>query len=319
MASEAGGETCHRQPPGRRGSPIFRRLVSGRRPKMRNAMQFDPAALPLPPRDPFRLGELEVRPASNEIVAGGAVQRLRPLLMQLLLRLAAEPGQVVRRETLLAEAWPRRMVADEVLSRTIAELRTALGDEAKQARYIETLPKVGYRLIAPVSRQQPAPSRPEAAPHAAWPCSPRWPSPLAIAARLLARLARPTGPATTTSVRGSPTPCPLPPTCSSRSARGSRPTARAWPMRSARAALRAWWSARSTARSNPKSAARPKRCTSRPSSFPMASASPTGGGRTGNARSSSTTSPRVPSARSSTASRRRARASTSRPMAGASW
>src|SRR5688572_20513975 len=101
--------------------------------------------------EPFFLGELEVRPASNEIVSGGAVQRVRPLLMQLLLRLAAEPGEVVRRETLLAEAWPRRMVADEVLSRTIAELRSALGDEAKQARYIETLPKIGYRLIAPVT------------------------------------------------------------------------------------------------------------------------------------------------------------------------
>ena len=77
--------------------------------------------------------------------------RLRPLLVEIVLRLAAEPGEVVRRETLLEEVWPRRMVNDEVLSRAIAELRTALGDDARAARYIETLPKIGYRLAAPVA------------------------------------------------------------------------------------------------------------------------------------------------------------------------
>lgn len=101
-------------------------------------------------RPPFRLLDVEVRPASNEFVAGGAVSRVKPRLMDVLLRLAAAPGEVVARETLLAEAWPRRMVNDEVLSRVIADLRQALGDDAREARYIETLPKVGYRLIAPV-------------------------------------------------------------------------------------------------------------------------------------------------------------------------
>jgi DNA-binding winged helix-turn-helix (wHTH) protein/Tol biopolymer transport system component len=75
---------------------------------------------------------------------------LKPLLMAVLLRLAAAPQQVVRRETLLAEVWPRRMVNDDVLSRAIADLRTALGDDAREARFIETIPKLGYRLIAPV-------------------------------------------------------------------------------------------------------------------------------------------------------------------------
>ena len=67
-----------------------------------------------------------------------------------LLRLAADAGSAVNRETLLNEVWPRRMVNDEVLSRAIAELRTALGDDPKHPRYIETLPKIGYRLIASV-------------------------------------------------------------------------------------------------------------------------------------------------------------------------
>jgi Tol biopolymer transport system component/DNA-binding winged helix-turn-helix (wHTH) protein len=101
-------------------------------------------------RAPFRLGDLEIRPDSGEVRGPRGDLRLRPLLVEILLRLAAEPGAVVRRETLLQEAWPRRMVNDEVLSRAIAELRTALGDDARAARYIETLPKIGYRLVAQV-------------------------------------------------------------------------------------------------------------------------------------------------------------------------
>ena len=106
-------------------------------------------------RAPFRLGDLEIRPDSGEVRGPRGNVRLRPLLVDILVRLAAEPGAVVRRETLLEEAWSRRMVNDEVLSRAIAELRTALGDDARAARYIETLPKIGYRLVAPVTPAEP--------------------------------------------------------------------------------------------------------------------------------------------------------------------
>jgi Tol biopolymer transport system component/DNA-binding winged helix-turn-helix (wHTH) protein len=110
-------------------------------------------------RPPFTLGEIEVRPASNELVVARDVVRVKPRLMDVLLRLAASPGQVVTREALIADAWPRRMVNDEVLSRVIADLRGVLRDDAREARYIETLPKVGYRLIAPIGAPLPA-SRP---------------------------------------------------------------------------------------------------------------------------------------------------------------
>jgi DNA-binding winged helix-turn-helix (wHTH) protein len=125
-------------------------------------------------RAPFRLGDLEVRPESGEVIGPRGTVRLRPLLVEILVRLAAEPAEVVRRETLLEEVWPRRMVNDEVLSRAIAELRTALGDDARAARYVETLPKIGYRLAAPVAPvEATAPPKPTApsprAASAAWP------------------------------------------------------------------------------------------------------------------------------------------------------
>jgi DNA-binding winged helix-turn-helix (wHTH) protein/dipeptidyl aminopeptidase/acylaminoacyl peptidase len=124
---------------------------------------------------PFRLGDLEVLPASGELRTRRGLERLRPLLMDILLRLAAEPGTVVRRETLLEDVWPRRMVNDEVLSRAIAELRTALGDDARVSRYIETLPKLGYRLVASV---EPIGAPVESVPAAAQPmpiARRRWP------------------------------------------------------------------------------------------------------------------------------------------------
>ncbi len=104
---------------------------------------------------PFRLHDVDVHPASNEITAGGARLRLKPRQMEVLLRLAASPGQIVTRQMLLDDVWPRRMVNDDVLSRVIADLRDALGDDARGARYIETLPKVGYRLIAPLTAYSP--------------------------------------------------------------------------------------------------------------------------------------------------------------------
>jgi len=102
---------------------------------------------------PMRIGEFSVRADSNELHGPNGVVRLRPLLMQVLLRLAIEPGAAVTREQLINEVWPRKIVNDEVLSRAIAELRIALGDDSREPRYIETLPKIGYRLVATVSRE----------------------------------------------------------------------------------------------------------------------------------------------------------------------
>lgn len=99
----------------------------------------------------FRVGEFTVRPESNELVGPSGVLRLRPILMDLLVRLARDPGKPVSREALICDVWPRRMVNDEVLSRAVAELRTVLGDSTREPRYVETLPKIGYRLVAEIA------------------------------------------------------------------------------------------------------------------------------------------------------------------------
>ena len=134
----------------------------------------------------LRVGEFEVFPASHELSGPSGIQRVRPLIMAVLLRLAAEPGQLVSRERLLAEVWSRRMVNDEVLSRAIAELRTALGDDARQSRYIETLPKAGYRLVATVEPVGEAISAEEAVAAAHPDAGPRKSHPLLVGLAVLA-------------------------------------------------------------------------------------------------------------------------------------
>lgn len=96
----------------------------------------------------FRLGEWLVDAGNHELIAETGRVRLQPRQMQLLLRLVREPGTVLRREQLLEEVWEGRYVNDEALSRAIAELRQLLADDPRAPRYIETVPKLGYRLIA---------------------------------------------------------------------------------------------------------------------------------------------------------------------------
>ncbi len=110
------------------------------------------------PAHRLKIGDFTADPVSNELSGPAGTARLRPLIMDVLLRLAAARGEPVTRETLIDDVWPRRMVNDEVLSRAIAELRTLLDDDTKTPRYVETLPKIGYRLVATVSAEEPAAS-----------------------------------------------------------------------------------------------------------------------------------------------------------------
>jgi TolB-like protein/Flp pilus assembly protein TadD len=70
--------------------------------------------------------------------------------MDVLACLVGEPGRVVTKEELLTAVWGGAYVEEGALSQAIHSLRKALGDDARQPRYIQTIPKRGYRLLAPV-------------------------------------------------------------------------------------------------------------------------------------------------------------------------
>ncbi len=105
----------------------------------------------------FRLGEWVVRPSLNQLARGEGLVRLRPKVMDVLTELAAHAGQVISKEQILDAVWAKRFLGDTALSRAIFELREVLGDDPQHPSYIETIPKRGYRLIAPV---QPADATP---------------------------------------------------------------------------------------------------------------------------------------------------------------
>jgi len=73
--------------------------------------------------------------------------------MDVLVCLAEHAGAPVSKEELLQTVWPNTYVTNDVLKGAISDLRRALDDNARQPRVIETIPKRGYRLIAPVRRQ----------------------------------------------------------------------------------------------------------------------------------------------------------------------
>lgn len=98
----------------------------------------------------FRLGGWLVRPSLDRVERDGSTARLEPLHMDVLVFLARHPGEVLSRDEILSGVWGEKIVADAVLSRAVGELRKALGDDAQEPRYIETIPRRGYRLVAPV-------------------------------------------------------------------------------------------------------------------------------------------------------------------------
>ncbi|MEM1264265.1 MAG: tetratricopeptide repeat protein [Pseudomonadota bacterium] len=112
----------------------------------------DPAANIEPPlTSAFRLGEWQVDPASGQLTGDSVAVTLEPQLMTLLALLAANPVQVLSRQAIEAVLWPRAVIGDDTLARAVSRLRRALGDSAQAPRYIETLPKRGYRLIGSVA------------------------------------------------------------------------------------------------------------------------------------------------------------------------
>lgn len=91
------------------------------------------------------------QPHDGQLISKKESLRLPPRLSQLLSIFLANGNQVLTREELINSLWGNKTVNDDALSRSVAELRRILGDDRAQPIYVETLPKKGYRFIAPVS------------------------------------------------------------------------------------------------------------------------------------------------------------------------
>ncbi len=93
-----------------------------------------------------------VHPATLRIDNGDRNVKLEPKVMAVLEYLLQHPGQVVSRQDLEAAVWTGTVVGYDAISNAIIKLRKAFGDDAQNPQVIETIPKAGYRLIAPVDR-----------------------------------------------------------------------------------------------------------------------------------------------------------------------
>jgi DNA-binding winged helix-turn-helix (wHTH) protein/TolB-like protein/Tfp pilus assembly protein PilF len=98
----------------------------------------------------FRVGEWQVDPALDQISRGQETVRLEPRTMRLLVRLAEAPGQVVSSRELLDSVWSGVVVGPASVYQAISQLRKLLGDTDPVPTFIATVPRKGYRLIAPV-------------------------------------------------------------------------------------------------------------------------------------------------------------------------
>src|SRR5580704_19709506 len=121
-----------------------------------------------PSEAPRRIGDWYANPASGQLSRNAEVVRLEARTMRLLLCLAERAGELVSIEELLKEVWPGVIVTSDSVYQAVASLRRVLGDDPKHPRYIATVPRLGYRMLAPVSpwnepRNEPAtPASPSA-------------------------------------------------------------------------------------------------------------------------------------------------------------
>lgn len=117
------------------------------------------------PISKLRIGAWKVEPELGQITRDGQTLRIEPRMMRLLLCLAERANQIVSTDQLLDHVWAGVIVSQDSVYQAIASLRRLLGDDSKQARYIVTVPRQGYRMVAAVGEWP----EPETNPHALLP------------------------------------------------------------------------------------------------------------------------------------------------------
>ena len=95
----------------------------------------------------FYLGDFFIEPLKGQVVGKGAARHLPPKAAEVLLCLASHPGDLVSREDLIECVWGEGHGSPESLSHAVSEIRHALGDHADNPKFVQTLPRRGYRLV----------------------------------------------------------------------------------------------------------------------------------------------------------------------------
>lgn len=116
---------------------------------------------------PFALGRLHVEPSLRTVSAGDRSETLEPRVMRVLVALADAHGAVLSRDDLIALCWDGQIVGDNAINRVTSRLRAALADLAGDEVKLETITKVGFRLVAQDGAPTAAVMSPEAVESAA--------------------------------------------------------------------------------------------------------------------------------------------------------
>ena len=108
----------------------------------------------MPHNSRFEFGPFQLDLNDRLLTRAGEVISLRPKATEILVRLVMNAGQLIKKDQLLKEVWPDTFVEESNLSQTIFTLRKALGDDRSEPRYIETVPRRGYRFVAAVRDEE---------------------------------------------------------------------------------------------------------------------------------------------------------------------
>ncbi|MBY0506585.1 MAG: winged helix-turn-helix domain-containing protein [Bryobacteraceae bacterium] len=108
-----------------------------------------------PRQAPYRCLDLEIDPGVPSVSRGGQPVELRAKALTLLLFLIDQRHRIVSKEEIFERAWPGTAVVDATLAGCIQEIRKALGDDAKEPRFIRTAPRLGYRFVGPLEELPP--------------------------------------------------------------------------------------------------------------------------------------------------------------------
>ena len=124
-------------------------------------MHSSPLTNSLQPQPSYRFGTFELLTESGELFRQGQRVKIQEQPLRLLIALLERPGEVVLRETLSQRLWPGHTFVefDQSLGAAVMKLRQALRDDADNPRFIETIPRRGFRFLAPVVRSGAVPGK----------------------------------------------------------------------------------------------------------------------------------------------------------------